>query len=204
MNIYHKIMEMKDSIILAKNGVGHRNVKYYAVEDIVLAVKKSAKKYSLLINFSIFIDDKDIYTSKVDIINCDNPDENLEYIFPLYKYDIKELSKLDQYKAMDQFRIVGHLYSYAKKYAYSALFDITDCYNSDEEYNVFDKYSTQINNAESEQDLEQVAKNIKDVNLPNMAISNLRHQYSNKKKDVSSNSNYNIKNKEKTKMFGEM
>lgn len=116
MNIYKKLQAVRFEVQkrnIKPSGVNKfANYKYYELKDISPVINAFLLKYSLT-TIITFTNEKAILT----LINCDKPDERIEFESPMREIEMKGLNSM---------QTLGGIQTYQRRYLYMLVFDIVE------------------------------------------------------------------------------
>ncbi|MDR1926171.1 MAG: ERF family protein [Endomicrobium sp.] len=116
LNIYKKIELIKLSLLkknIKKTGKNtFSKYDYYELSDILPFIVEECEKNNLFTKISFTQD-----IASLTIVNCDNPNETIEYTSPMEKITIKGCNEI---------QALGGVETYQRRYLYMAAFDIIE------------------------------------------------------------------------------
>lgn len=116
MNIYKKLQAVRFEVQkrnIKPSGVNKfANYKYYELKDISPVINAFLLKYSLT-TIITFTNEKATLT----LINCDKPDERIEFESPMREIEMKGLNSM---------QTLGGIQTYQRRYLYMLVFDIVE------------------------------------------------------------------------------
>ena len=116
MNIYQKLQEMRVDLQergLVKSGHNdHKNYDYFELGDFLPAINEIQKKHNTI---SIFGITKEV--AKLEVINCENLQESIEFTIPIAELSIAGANSIQN---------IGGLTTYTRRYLYMIAFEIAE------------------------------------------------------------------------------
>ena len=126
MNIYEKLIEIRSSITMKKDGQGY-GYKYYQLEDILNQYKPLAKEYKVMEVFNLFYNvESDKYNASIKFINAEKPDD-----FYAVQIDLP----LAVVKGASQAQCVGSTRTYAYRYMLMTALGVAENDDPDNQHN---------------------------------------------------------------------
>ena len=126
MNIYEKLIEIRSSITMKKDGQGY-GYKYYQLEDILNQYKPLAQQYKVMEIFNLFYNtESDKYNASIKFVNAEKPED-----FYAVQIDLP----LAVVKGASQAQCVGSTRTYAYRYMLMTALGVAENDDPDNQHN---------------------------------------------------------------------